>query len=172
MNAVDSAGYTPLHLVASEGNLGVAKTLLEHGADINASDSDGRAPLHIAASERFEMVEILLKHGALLDATDHNGCTPLMTAALWNKIDIVRILVAAGAKLLLKDKADLGARDLAVSRDFAEVVEIIDQEMRRRLRTFLMGTCCRERNNDNKRSIVLMLPVDILGVIAFRVCHS
>lgn len=57
---------TLLHHMAAEGELGKARLLLDHGADIDALDEEYRStPLGLAARRgQMEMVELLLSRGA------------------------------------------------------------------------------------------------------------
>ncbi|MDJ0520847.1 MAG: ankyrin repeat domain-containing protein [Planctomycetota bacterium] len=83
--AVDSDVYgsTPLHWVAGQGRLAIARFLLERGAAVSRpatfGSQHGVTPLHCAAwMDRLEVAQLLLEHGAdptVRDAT-HDG-TPL-----------------------------------------------------------------------------------------------
>ena len=59
--------------------------------------------LSIASKKRnSEIVELLLKYGADPDKQNKRGYTPLIYSTIENGIDIVRILISAGASLDLK----------------------------------------------------------------------
>jgi hypothetical protein len=78
VNARDTNGQTPLHLVTLRGNLKAIQALLEHRAGVNAVDNSGKTPLALledlkmARSRRgmlnqidYQAVEaVLLQHGA------------------------------------------------------------------------------------------------------------
>ena len=63
------AGWTPLHVAASRGQLERLTELL-HERQVNASAKDGRTPLHVAAAEgKPQVVKLLLDAGADQKAT-------------------------------------------------------------------------------------------------------
>lgn len=80
------------------------KHLLQSGADVNANiDDDIGTVLHVAARDNsIQCAEAILSHSkhVYVDAlaTEHQQ-TPLMTAAAHGHVDIVRLLVAAGADI-------------------------------------------------------------------------
>lgn len=58
-------GSTPLHLAATNSDLGPLKVLIAAGADVNARDHDGMTPLHMAAyTQSARQAELLLQAGA------------------------------------------------------------------------------------------------------------
>ena len=74
-------GVTPLTWAALAGREGFARTLLEHGADVNARNRDGGGALHAAAFlGRTNVVALLLEHGADLNARNRRGETALNSA--------------------------------------------------------------------------------------------
>ena len=65
------SGHTALHLAAEHGMEGIARALLDGGADPNARDHGGQTPLHAAAKAGQEgLVRLLLEAGADPDARD------------------------------------------------------------------------------------------------------
>ena len=75
--SVESVGGVKIRTMAfkelkSDDCLGVAKLLLENGADVNARDENGNTPLKIAInSGKEDMIEFLLAHGADANAPDN-----------------------------------------------------------------------------------------------------
>ncbi|MFP3025404.1 MAG: ankyrin repeat domain-containing protein, partial [Wolbachia sp.] len=119
-------GKTPLHMASLIGHLDVVKYLISKGASINAKDKDGKTPLDIAIDKKldnvvaylrqtqlglneqllavvrdgdFNKVKDLVGRGASLDIQDsNNGWTPIIYAAQGSKWDMVKFLIAQGAK--------------------------------------------------------------------------
>lgn len=75
-------GRSPLMVAAKDGNLTIAKALLESRADVNLQDGEGHTALYLAAHSRRRegsaIVLLLTKHGAVLNAkaTDLNARNP------------------------------------------------------------------------------------------------
>ncbi len=80
----DGAGYTALHAAALRGDLASAQALLARGADPDRPLTKG-SPVRRFGSQ-----------WAL--STPMSGGTPLMVAAIYLELDVMRALVAAGAK--------------------------------------------------------------------------
>lgn len=90
----------PLYYAALGGHPGMARLLLEDGADVDAADVlDGCTPL-MQAAERgdIDMVVLLLKHGANVNAYDNNGDRVIHYAIKNNKKDIEEKLRECGAR--------------------------------------------------------------------------
>lgn len=74
-------GSTPLHLAATNPDVGALKALLAAGADANARDSDGLTPLHMAAyTQNAKHARLLLEFGADPYAKTNAGRDPTSMA--------------------------------------------------------------------------------------------
>lgn len=97
-------GLFPLHYAASRGFLHISQYLLEQGAMI-LEDPSGETPLHVAAYKGHAAVlKELIQHSAQtgdgaqhINAADADGWTPLHNACSKGWLDIVQMLIAAGA---------------------------------------------------------------------------
>ena len=105
-NAIsENHGHTPLYNACITGSLDSAKSLLAGGADPNLvfsyrSPVDGRLEKAVVALmfvRTTEIAEMLIAAGANVNTTDANGTTPLMRAAFKGSVELVRLLLKAGA---------------------------------------------------------------------------
>ena len=96
-NVSDNDGVTPLHMAIERGNLSAARTLIQHGAQVDACTSQTRlTPLHLAVeSGNKAAVELLLAAQAPIDAISVSG-TPLILACEQESLnlDIIYRLLA------------------------------------------------------------------------------
>ena len=104
----DQIGRTPLLWAATNGNIELARALLECKADVHATNNRNRTALHLAAAETTqkehleEMVQLLLNSGADPCRRSDGGWTPLHNASQSGNADIVA--------MLLQTRADVNAR--------------------------------------------------------------
>jgi uncharacterized protein len=92
-----SPHLTPLSRAAKEGDVAKVKSLLGKGMNVNERNGSGTMALTLAADwGRDEIVQILLSNGA--DVNNVGGLSPLYGAAKAGHTNIVRTLLAAGAK--------------------------------------------------------------------------
>src|SRR3990172_506909 len=88
----------PLHSAVAGRHVGVARTLLEHGADVNAAQQDGFVPLHGAAQNgQPDMIELLLEYGADVNAKNAEGLTALAIAVQEGHAGAAELLRQHGA---------------------------------------------------------------------------
>lgn len=133
VNGRDSSNdNTALVTSAAKGHINVVEKLLRLGADPNLSSDGGTTPLMAAAKgpgasdkgledvpSNPEIVRALVKAGAALDEQDeYNEMSALMYAAHAGSLKAVRILVDAGADVMLtsavaKDEKSFTAADWA-----------------------------------------------------------
>lgn len=95
---------------AGKGDLAAVKRAIEQdGLNADAMDADRRTPLHHAAAEgRAKVVRYLLDRGA--DVNKPCGKKPpretaLQAAVTWGKLDVVKMLIEAGANAAWADPA-------------------------------------------------------------------
>lgn len=90
-------------LLSKESN--VINFLLDHGASVNACDLYCQTPLHYAACKgNAESIKILLKCPEVnLCLTDTSGGSVLHSACGNGRADVVRLLLKAGAQLMVWD---------------------------------------------------------------------
>jgi len=100
-DATDLYGQGLLYLAAFHGQRDVVRILLARGASVGASNgTDGATALHGAAVHGCcDVAVLLLDAGARIDARDACGNTPLLRAALDDRRDMLRLLLARGAVL-------------------------------------------------------------------------
>lgn len=132
-------GGTVLHIAAAQGDVDVAKVLLDHGAKVEPFTKRGRTPLSsaIASSRRrnHDMVRLLLQHGASIDLANSAGPPLLHTAIARNDCLLLRILLDAGADVDVTDEARQSVFDVT---DNPEVKLLLRQAKACRSRTSRM----------------------------------
>ena len=126
--AVDKEFRTPLMNAAENGHTNCLKLLLRAGADVNKSDEFGTALKYAICSERYDCACSLIEAGAnvnkgnlLYYAASYNRfrceelliksgvdvnlpCAIIFMAAEENRIEFVKLLLQAGAKMNTKNK--------------------------------------------------------------------
>ncbi|KAL5209420.1 hypothetical protein ABZP36_005043 [Zizania latifolia] len=99
-------GDTVLHLACLYGQLPCVQLLLELRASLECKDEEGAIPLHDACAGGFtEIAQYILSFAAnvdgcvtrMLNATDPEGDTPLHHANRGEHLDVVKLLLEAGA---------------------------------------------------------------------------
>jgi ankyrin repeat protein len=115
---VDFTGQTPFLRAALSGDVAAMRLLLTHGADPNLPTHAGTTPLMAAAGvnwvvaqtytespqSQLAAIQLCLDEGADVDAVNSMGLTAVLGAANRGANDIIRLLVANGARVDAVDK--------------------------------------------------------------------
>jgi|GEM_PF-6764247 len=111
VNCQDKCNNTPLYVAVENGNLSIAKLLIEKGAKVNAQDIDLLTPLHEASRKaNIEIMQLLIEKGADINCKDCDQETPLhYAAAVNNSVPLEQRLRAA--TILISKGADINASD-------------------------------------------------------------
>ncbi|XP_057337474.1 ankyrin-1-like [Microplitis mediator] len=124
-------GYTPLHVACRNGFTDMANLLLDRRANFNAVAQFGKTPLYLAIKYQYQcIVDTLLGHGADFEAacgTSHEyEYTPLQLACKTGNINIVTLLVNAGADINKKTESDkLTALSVAIFHNNPLIAELL-----------------------------------------------
>jgi ankyrin repeat protein len=129
LDTVAYHGFTLLHLAARGGDPEIIRVLAARGLDVNAINRNSDTPLSsIAWSDKPQAIAALLEAGSNINHHGFDGRTPLHWAALGN-LEIVRMLLAAGADAALPDKEGTTPLDLARTRNpqSPEIAKVLEQ---------------------------------------------
>jgi len=98
----ESTELTPLALAAEAGHAEIVRILLSAGASPDLGGAT--TPLEAAVvGGHHEVVEALMRHDVDVNKAVEEGFTPLMTAAATGDLELVRILLNAGARSRAKN---------------------------------------------------------------------
>jgi ankyrin repeat protein len=134
VNEKDDGGWTALHEAEASGNIEIAKLLIENGADVNAAAGNGTTALFWAAfNANKNMVKFLLESGANPNQPADGGVVPLHVVVYERgkmpdedtALEIVKLLVEAGADINHGDQRGAAARGIAASTGYTKVAEFL-----------------------------------------------
>ena len=103
LSTQDNLGRLPLHVAAEEGHADMIRLLIERGSDVYAVDTIGGTALHHAATAACAQT-LLNRSAGLVNVSDTNASTAAHRAAALGRIDVLKVLVDAGADLNAADE--------------------------------------------------------------------
>jgi uncharacterized protein len=111
-----NSGETALHIVAKRGDALWTRFLLQKGADPNTRDGRGNTPMLVAITVgASDLVPILIAGKANVNLANQSGETPLIRAVQRRDVQLVGVLLKAGANPDQPDNlAGRSARDYAI----------------------------------------------------------
>ncbi|CAO3633234.1 unnamed protein product [Mucor hiemalis] len=114
-------GDSLLHFACRIHNLPVMELLIQHGANVEAVNEHGRRPIH-EVIDSVECVSYLVNTCHIdVNAMKRGDWTPVMIASWKGRLDIVQILVSAGALLNRTTKDGRTSLYLAVQEGHIEL---------------------------------------------------
>ncbi len=99
----DADGWTALMYATNAEDAEQVEALLKAGASPDIGDKLARTPLELATKAPLGITRLLIKAGADVNVRNAGGIPVVMTAAGQGRMDVVKTLLAAGARLDFKD---------------------------------------------------------------------
>ena len=113
-NLRNEKGDSLLMLASYHGHADAVRVLMEHGADPELANDRGQTPL-AGAAFKGDMATIqclFWTEARMPNGRSEGGKTPLMIAAMFNRTEIVEVLLARGADPQARDACGLTAEAL------------------------------------------------------------
>jgi len=126
LGAYSKDGFPLLGLAIFFGHPGLAREMIERGADVNARARNQAAvmPVHAAAAVRDRAtMALLLDRGADVNARQQLGFTPLHSAASGGDAELAELLLARGADPRAKSDDGKTPAEVAAEHGHAELAE-------------------------------------------------
>ncbi|XP_060063821.1 caskin-1-like isoform X2 [Ylistrum balloti] len=121
----DNKGNTPLHLAVFAGKIDMVDLLLQHNAKVDIQNSDGNTSIHIISQcdyeHRIKVMLKLLKVSSTLYTRNKAHATPLDVAAMYNKKDIMSIMLDHDSSLKYNTTAIIES----AIRGYTEIVQLL-----------------------------------------------
>ena len=133
VNAMDHISDSPYLYAGAEGRLEILRMTLANGADLGSVNRYGGTALIPAAHHgHVETVRLLLGTEIDIDHVNNLGWTALLEAIILGDgsrtyIDIVRLLIEAGADVNLADNENVSPLAHALSREYEEIAGLLKQ---------------------------------------------
>eukprot|EP00913_Durusdinium_trenchii_P028910 g27106.t1 len=137
---LSAEGFSALHRAAQKGHLEVVRLLLskvmrlllELGADKEKGSQHGDTPLHLCArggAECLDSVRFLLEHRAPVDSKSHLRATPLHLAVRSGSVDLVQVLIDAGAAKDVERHVEVAGLLLALKAEMTKATRDLSDNL-------------------------------------------
>uniref|UniRef100_A0A7S1XQ26 WW domain-containing protein n=1 Tax=Phaeomonas parva TaxID=124430 RepID=A0A7S1XQ26_9STRA len=134
LNASNSDGNTPLHLVVSKAFKQGTELLLSSGAKVDVTNAEGKTCLHLACAlavpsgdqdNKIGIISSLLEAGGSPNLQDASGNTPLHYAVETNCLHGVESLLAKDASPKIENAAGDSPLHIAAVSGYLEVMQLL-----------------------------------------------
>lgn len=114
---------------ARNGDTAAVKSCLAKGADVNAKNLAGMTALGCAAKKgHLSAVEALLEAGADINTHyDPYGASALITAAYFNRPEVLKLLISKGADVNAKNNWGDTALSFSKQLRYSEIQKILEE---------------------------------------------
>jgi len=124
-NIKNAAGYTPLYMAASMGDLDMARWIQGYKADLETAASDGSTPLIASARYRKpDVLAFLLDKGANVNARNNKGETALYWTAVNNMVQSADQLLLLKADATVRTNSGLTPFQVAQQKHFVDMLAV------------------------------------------------
>ncbi|NEO87176.1 MAG: ankyrin repeat domain-containing protein, partial [Spirulina sp. SIO3F2] len=129
MYRTNQDGWTPLFASVIHGHLEIVELLLSNGADVGIATALGKTPLSEAVYWGHEaIVRRFLSAGADINHIDQDqGLTPLMNTVDFERVEILQILLDAGADVTIRNKKSRTVFELALKENKQAILDVLHQ---------------------------------------------
>lgn len=127
VNLIGMKGWSALMIAVLKKHIRMVELLLTKGADVDVRDIHGWTPLMRAIEGGdAELIRRLLQVGDInVNAQSNTGTTALHVAAVLDRIEVVRLLLAHAAQTGLKDAEGNTALMLAQQRGYEDIASLL-----------------------------------------------
>ncbi|VFQ76694.1 unnamed protein product [Cuscuta campestris] len=171
LNAQDNFGNTPLLEAIKSGHDRVASLLVKEGAMLKI-DHVGSFLCNVVARGDSDLLRRLLSSGVNSNSKDYNHQTPLHVSASQGSFAMAKLLLEAGASVLLKDRWGNTAVDEAIETGNKQLIELLEEAKSAELSKFpgcledIKGKMTRKKctvfpfhtQDGRKHGVVLLVP--------------
>lgn len=114
-----------LHIAATSQAADVVPVLVAAGVPLETRNHLGETPVFSAARQDVRTLRALIDAGANVNVTDNNGATPLIEAVRECHLPGVRLLVAVGGDVDVRDPRGKSLTEIAANCPDREIVSIL-----------------------------------------------
>lgn len=151
--SMNPIGTTPLHLASGLTDSSLLKSLLQAGIQPASTTVSGATALHSAVTAgHAENVKLLLAAGADPGAEDASSNAPLhFSAQLSDPVEIVQLLLAAGAKAYHRNSQQKTSVDIAKENGHTACLDLLCESLRNLRRNCSRKWSCPDCGGEVKR---------------------
>ncbi|KAK3915378.1 Ankyrin repeat, SAM and basic leucine zipper domain-containing protein 1 [Frankliniella fusca] len=127
--------FTPIMAVCNSNSFdeeklaNCARSLMQHGANVNSLDKCKTTPLMFACTKGHEnLVSILCENKCEVNRFDNDGYSALHLACSGNHFNIVQILLKYGADKYVRDRRGRLPLDIAISKGANDIIQLLDDD--------------------------------------------